>query len=135
MILRSLLLAPLVLLSGSVLFAAEPAEWVGQWNKFTAPPVRGFFMITTPAPPRLERVLAGLPEPARWGEVEVAFAAAEAGSAGDFSRRRLRLGRWLVMEMSGRGEAVAAELAAAVEAKEIEADTARDLLGALGRDD
>lgn len=133
MILRSLFFAPLVLLFGSALSAAEPAEWVGQWDKFSAPPVRGFFMISPPAPPRLESVLANLPEPGRWGELETALAAAELEATGAIPRQRLRLGRWLMMEMSGRGQAVAAELEQAIEAKEMNADTAGRLLIALGR--
>jgi hypothetical protein len=51
-----LFLAPLALLIGSVLSAAEPAEWVGQWKKFTAPPVRSFILVQPARPPRLEGV-------------------------------------------------------------------------------
>lgn len=116
-----------------LLRAVEPVEWVGHWSKFTAPPTRGFFAIMAPATPRLDGVLQKLPEASRWGELVDALAAAEANEVSDHGRQRMRLGRWLVMEMSGRGDAVGVELAAAVAAEEMDADTARRLLAELGR--
>lgn len=113
--------------------AAESApDWLAPWQRYTAQAPSGLLLIRQPAPPPdLAATLAKLPAPESWEAVAEQFAQAEK-DARPARRARLRLGRWLLREMQGRSAEVAAEIEAARAAKEIDADTARSLLAALG---
>ena len=94
--------------------AVEPAAWVKKWEDY-AKPKNNFVMLVTVTRPQLSSVLAHLPPSGEWAALSAELAKAEELAAPDATRRRrLQAGRWLIDEMIGRGDQVAAEINASL---------------------
>lgn len=123
------------LASSFLAIAAEPVEWIKSWERFVAPPSKSVLLVRMSGNPELSAVLAQLPPPERWPELVEALSAAEKAATTPTRKQNLRAGRWLVLEMLGRGVEVAAEVEAARLAGEIEDEIAQRLTEALGKNE